>query len=45
MPEIKDKDLAKQIEKSTLTKDEFEAALKKVCLAKKPQSSPKSSKT
>ena len=46
MVEIKDKKLAEQIEKSLLTKEQFDATLKKACQPiKKLQSSPKQSKT
>jgi len=45
MVEIKGKKLAEQIEKHPITKKQFETVLKKVCKAKKPQSSPKPSGT
>ena len=45
MVEIKDKKVAKQIEKHPITKEQFETALKKVCKAKKPQSCSESSQT
>ncbi len=42
--EIKDKKLAEQIDKNPITKEQFEAVLKKAC-GQKPTPSPKSSKT
>ena len=44
MKEIKDKKLAKQIKQNTITKQDFEALLKKACQTK-PTPSPKQSKT
>jgi hypothetical protein len=42
---IKDKKLAKQVEKSTLTKDEFESVLKKAATTESIKPLTKSSKT